>query len=282
MLRYFLRKGGYIPMGVLDEVEKVNSEGMLAEFFGTLVLSFAVLASINSNAMPLLIPPFAAAITLGLIVLLMGGISGGHFNPAVTTGLYILRKTNIQNTIAYIFAQMTGALLALVIYTLFNGGDPYTAPVIAATDARTFWAEFFGAVIFGFGVASVVVHKRKDLEMSFGIGLSLLIGLLFASLGSSAVLNPAVALAVDSVSWTYIFGPVLGAAAGMLLFTVLLPPGTLTNTLTKKAPTLPKATPTSSSASVAKSSAKTVAPKKTTSSKKKTTKKSAPKTKSKK
>ena len=56
------------------------------------------------------------------------------------------------------------------------------------------------------------------------IGGSLLLGISVAAPASNGVLNPAVALAIGSVSASYIIGPLIGTVAAMLLYRHVLKP----------------------------------------------------------
>ena len=198
------------------KLSTVKSGPVVAELIGTFILSFAVLASLYSVA-PLIPTPVVAGLTLGLIVLSAGHISGAHVNPAVTIGLYSLRKINGTNAVAYIIAQVVGALLAMVAMSLFQDGI-LVAQVDAVADYPTFFAEFLGTAIFTYGIAAAVHQKMKGLEAAVTIGGSLTLGVLFAAVVSNGVLNPSVATTISSLNWAYVLGPVLGSIIGMNLY----------------------------------------------------------------
>jgi aquaporin Z len=104
-----------------------------AEFFGTFWLTFGGCgAAILSAAFPDLgIGFLGVALAFGLTVLTMaygvGHISGGHFNPAATLGLWSAQRCANRhvlpyNVLPYIVAQVTGALLAAgVLYSIASG-----------------------------------------------------------------------------------------------------------------------------------------------------------------
>jgi len=191
----------------------MKPEVVLAEFIGTFTLSLAVLASVW-HIVPAIALPVIAGLTLGLFVLSIGEVSGAHLNPAITVGMYGLRKIDGKTAIAYLIAQIGGALLAMVAMSLFLSGD-LSAQLQVFNDYNTFFAEFLGTFIFSFGFASAVHHKYKGLEAATTIGGSLLLGMFIASLGSNGLINPAVATAVSSFNWSYLLGPLLGAIIGM-------------------------------------------------------------------
>lgn len=99
-----------------------------AEFFGTFWLTFGGCgAAVLSAAFPELgIGFLGVAFAFGLTVLTMayavGHISGGHFNPAVTLGLWSARRCASRHVLPYIVAQVVGAILAAgVLYAIAAG-----------------------------------------------------------------------------------------------------------------------------------------------------------------
>ena len=99
-----------------------------AEFFGTFWLTFGGCgAAVLSAAFPELgIGFLGVAFAFGLTVLTMayavGHISGGHFNPAVTLGLWSARRCATRHVLPYIVAQVIGAILAAgVLYSIATG-----------------------------------------------------------------------------------------------------------------------------------------------------------------
>ena len=106
------------------------SRRVAAEFFGTLWLVLggcgaAVLAAGFPN---LGIGFLGVAFAFGLTVLTMayavGHISGGHFNPAVTIGLWSAGRCPSRYVIPYIIAQVIGAIIAAFILWLIASGKP--------------------------------------------------------------------------------------------------------------------------------------------------------------
>lgn len=200
-------------------VNSINKGALAAEFIGTFGLSIAVLVSLNGY-LPGVPTAFLAGAVLALFVMLIGSISGSHINPAVTLGLLSVKKIELPSALGYIVAQIAGALTAWVVMNLMLEGT-LTAQVSAASDYRTFFAEFLGALIFGFGIASAVNHKLKGFNLAFAIGGSLTLGIIVAAVVSNGVLNPAVAISIESVSWAYILGPIVGLILGTNLYAFL-------------------------------------------------------------
>lgn len=195
----------------------------IAEFIGTFALALVVtLAVIGQFSIA---TPILAAVTLGLFVYSIGHISGTHINPAVTIGLWSIKKISARNAVAYIVAQLAGAFVALLVAKMFNpiAGSAFAS--IAPTLRE--WtligaAELLGTFFFTFGLAAAVFDKVDGKLSGVMVGGSLFLGIVIASLaGSLGLLNPAVALAVGTFKWAFIFGPIIGAVLGMQAYKYL-------------------------------------------------------------
>jgi aquaporin Z len=115
-------------------MENDMSRRVVAEFFGTLWLVLggcgaAVLAAGFPN---LGIGFLGVAFAFGLTVLTMayavGHISGGHFNPAVTVGLWSAGRCANKHVIPYIIAQVVGAIVAAAILWIIASSQPGWIP----------------------------------------------------------------------------------------------------------------------------------------------------------
>lgn len=112
---------------------------LAAEFLGTFWLTFGGCGSaIFAAAFPELGIGFAGvSLAFGLTVLTMayavGPISGGHFNPAVTFGLWIGNRIASSEVGPYIIAQVLGAVLAAgALYTIASGSPGFEVGAFAA------------------------------------------------------------------------------------------------------------------------------------------------------
>src|SRR5919107_3097404 len=104
------------------------SRRVVAEFFGTFWLVFggcgaAVLAAAFPNlGIGFLGVSFAFGLTVLTMAYAVGHISGGHFNPAVTLGLWAAGRCANQHVLPYIIAQVIGAILAAAaLWTIASG-----------------------------------------------------------------------------------------------------------------------------------------------------------------
>lgn len=213
---------------------------LFAELVGTFVLT-VLLLNTSGNAI-------IAGLTVVIFTIILGRLSGGHLNPAITLALLATRQITVIRSVAYIVAQLLGAMLAIVVVSQFLATQPtvmtpsqFTGEMVEAPkqelfkvaelqgDWRPFLAEALGAFILGLGVAAAKFTRREGLEAGFAVGGALMLGLLVATYqGTIAILNPAVALGLNAYQdnvWTslavYAIGPVVGAIAGAWLFRLL-------------------------------------------------------------
>lgn len=186
----------------------------VAEFLGAFTLTLAVSLSIT-QVFP--VPtPLIAGLTLGLFVYTIGAISGAHINPAVTVSLWSVGKIRAQQAVSYIVAQLIGGAAALFLLLALH----VTAPVLIVQESWSIaFAEAVGTFVLAFAVSSVVRGRTPSDAAGLTIGGSLALGALLASgLGSSGVLNPAVALGLGTLNFSYALGPIAGAVAAAWVY----------------------------------------------------------------
>ncbi|WP_362675903.1 aquaporin, partial [Streptomyces sp. NPDC048301] len=104
------------------------SKRLFAEFFGTFWLVFGGCGSaVLAAAFPQLgIGFLGVALAFGLTVVTMayavGHISGGHFNPAITVGLFAGGRFAAKDVIPYVIAQVIGGIAAAAVLYLIASG----------------------------------------------------------------------------------------------------------------------------------------------------------------
>ncbi|MEP3276596.1 MAG: aquaporin Z [Stappiaceae bacterium] len=106
---------------------------LAAEFLGTFWLVFggcgsAVLAAAFPEVgIGLLGVAFAFGLTVVTMAYAVGGISGGHFNPAISVGLAVAGRFPASQLLPYIIIQVVGAILAsLVLYVIASGNADFS------------------------------------------------------------------------------------------------------------------------------------------------------------
>lgn len=186
----------------------MNFRALAAEFIGTCTLALAVAVSIGESLA--FSTPAIAALTLGLFVYTVGGISGAHLNPAVTIGVLSVGKIKTNDAVMYVVCQLAGAAVAMTVGQLLGG----QASAAYATTVQAGIAEAIGAFILAFGVLSATLQKVPPAASGLVVGGSLMVGAYIASVFSNGILNPAVALSVNAFGPMEILGPVVGAVGG--------------------------------------------------------------------
>ena len=107
-----------------------NSKSLFAEMFGTFWLVFGGCGSavISAGYPELGIGFLGVALAFGLTVVTMayavGHVSGGHFNPAVTVGLWAGGRFPMKDVLPYIVAQVVGGILAAFTLYWIASGKP--------------------------------------------------------------------------------------------------------------------------------------------------------------
>ena len=80
---------------------------LLAEFLGTMFFLYVILATGDAVAIGL---------ALMILIFILGKVSGGNFNPAVSVMLAMAGKLSMKDLAPYIVAQVLGGLAALELY----------------------------------------------------------------------------------------------------------------------------------------------------------------------
>lgn len=170
---------------------------VLAEAFGTFVLTLVAVAATSYFMLP-----FYIGLTLVIMVLAIGAISGSHINPAVTFGLWSMRKLKTVLVPFYWAAQFLGAMAAVVLLgALSSGVFAIHFDNFMDFSWGVFALELVGMAVFMFGIAAVL--SRADIKQTgraIGIGMSLTIGLVSTGALLSYVQSNAVAKFQESQS----------------------------------------------------------------------------------
>lgn len=198
---------------------KLNSRftNVLVEFFGTLVLSLVLLNIFYNRLGVAFFEALAMGLTLGLLVTLFSSVERGYFNPAIVIAKWTTRTLQTPQALFYLAAQVLAGVVAWTLggYLL---GDPITNIANDTMDWRLFTAEALGAALFGFALAKIETEKLLAVSRAAVVGVSFGVAVMVAGLAGNAIVNPAVALGIQSVSFAYIAGPILGAIVGYNLY----------------------------------------------------------------
>lgn len=192
---------------------------LVAEFLGTGILTLLVLSVQRSTIGVPFFVALAAGLTVMLVTFALGNVSGAHLNPAVTIGLWTVRKVSTLTGIVYIAAQLLGAWVAYYLYTYYV--NSHLQPVGGHFSWRIFVAEGVGAAIFVFAWVAAAYQRYTSGLSAAVVGLAYMLGIIAASSAAIGLLNPALALGIRAWVWgTYVLAPVAGAVVGANLYTL--------------------------------------------------------------
>ncbi|MEQ1964629.1 aquaporin Z [Xenorhabdus khoisanae] len=221
-----------------------------AEFFGTFWLVFGGCGSaVLAAAFPQLGIGFVGvSLAFGLTVVTMayavGHISGGHFNPAVTLGLFAGGRISAKDVIPYIIAQVIGGIAAAaVLYLIASGKSGFDAT--ASGFASNGYGEhspggfslqaaiIIELVLTAFFLMIILGTTDKNVPAGFAplaIGLSLTLIHLISIPVTNTSVNPARSTAVAIFQgtwaleqlWVFWLIPLIGGAIGGLIYRILL------------------------------------------------------------
>ncbi|MGD9810056.1 MAG: aquaporin Z [Sphingobium sp.] len=230
-----------------------NINRALAEFFGTFWLVFGGCGSavISATFPDVGIGLLGVALAFGLTVVTMayavGHISGGHFNPAVTVGLWAGGRFAARDIPLYVIAQLLGGIAAaFALYAIAIGAPDYALSVNGLASngfgegspggysmESAFLAETLLTFFFLFVIMGVTSKKAPTGFAPLAIGLTLtLIHLISIPITNTSV-NPARAtgpalveggLALQQL-WLFWVAPVVGGALGGFVYTKVEPAG---------------------------------------------------------
>jgi aquaporin Z len=199
------------------------------EFIGTFFLVLTI-GCTGVAAGPGVIAPLAIGAVLMVMVYAGGHISGAHYNPAVTFGVFLRGRCPGSDLLPYWGAQLLGAAGAAGIVGLALRGAPmssFVPPVVGA-----FLAEFLFTFALVYVVLNVATADATDGNSYFGlaIGFTVLAGAFAVGQVSGAAFNPAVAIGASIVGqlpwsslWLYLVAELLGGAAAAFVFKALNP-----------------------------------------------------------
>jgi aquaporin Z len=217
-----------------------------AELVGTFVLVFGGVGSAVLAGGHIGFAGVALAFGLSLLVMVytIGPISGCHINPAVTLGILLAKKIGMQDAIAYVIAQIIGAILASAVILFIANGLPggYSAAAsglgadgygLHSPDHYSMAAGFVAEVVLT-AFLVIVVLGSTDIKAPVGfagvaIGLVLtlihLVGIPITntSVNPARSIGPAVFVGGWAVQqlWLFIVAPLIGAVLAAVVYQMI-------------------------------------------------------------
>ena len=223
---------------------------LVAEAIGTFLFFFVgigavVLGSFTGDTSGGLIGvAFAHGLALAVMVSALGAVSGGHFNPAVTFGVWLTGRIEPGRAALYIVAQLVGGVAAaLAVRAVFPEsawqpvaiGTPAVADGISVTGAII--VEAILTMVLVTAVFGTAIDPRAPKLGGLAIGLAVAVDIMMGGTLTGAAMNPARWFGPAAVSgnwangYVWVIGPLLGAAVAALFYRyVLLPEADLDRT----------------------------------------------------
>ena len=203
----------------------------LTELWGTFFLVFTIgMTAVKTEAG--VIPPLAIGIALMVMIYAGGHVSGAHYNPAVTLGVFLRGKGKISaaDVPMYMIAQVVGAVAAAMLVLFLKGGGPEKALQPDLTKALI--VEFIFTFALVYVVLNVATSKDTEGNSYYGlaIGFTVLTGAFAVGAVSGGAFNPAVAVALGVMGavaspslWIHLIADFAGGAAAAFAFRYLNP-----------------------------------------------------------
>lgn len=225
---------------------------LVTEFIGTFFLVLTIALAVT-YAGPL--APIAIGVILMTMIYMGGPVSGGHYNPAVTLGVFLTKNMPVRDVGPYMIVQVLGGLAAAAIGLAITGAHPAPSPaaqslaaavseaaaaVTPGTPANpgpTMMGALLVEVLYTFALVLTVLNVACTTKCSgnsyFGaaIGLTILAAAFAGGPVSGGAFNPAVGIGLCTVDgikgghslghvWLYIVGPFAGGFLAALVYGV--------------------------------------------------------------
>ena|SRR5438445_279788 len=201
----------------------------ITELLGTFFLVFTIGCTVVGNGAGAL-APLAIGSALMIMVFAGGHISGAHYNPAVTLGVWLRGKCKTKDVAGYMISQIAGALLAALAVKYLKAGAAVAPMNLAVLPALL--AEFLFTFALVFVVLNVATTTGTSGNSFYGlaIGFTVMTGAFAVGNISGGVFNPAVAVGVSMMGlsawtniWIYLVADFAAGAAAALAFRVVNP-----------------------------------------------------------
>ncbi|MBI2498539.1 MAG: aquaporin [Opitutae bacterium] len=202
----------------------------LVEFIGTFFLVFTVgMTVIAPGAGDM--APLAIGSVLAVMIFAGGHISGGHFNPAVTLGVWLRGKCPVGDVVPYMAAQGAAAVVASFAVKALKTGLVAKAAAMSGAMTPEILPALLAEFLFTFALVWVVLHTATAKGTSgnsfygFSIGFTVLAGAYAVGGVSGGAFNPAVVVGLCTMGvvawgslWIYLVACFAGGAVAAAAF----------------------------------------------------------------
>lgn len=205
----------------------------LVEFIGTFFLVFTIgMTVIAPGAGDM--APLAIGSVLAVMIFAGGHVSGGHFNPAVTIGVWLRGKCPTTDVVPYLVAQSAAALAASFAVKALKTGMLTKAAALSGAMTPEVMPALVAEFLFTFALVWVVLNvataKGTNGNSFYGlaIGFTVLAGAYAVGGISGGAFNPAVALGLCTMGivgwgslWIYLVACLAGGVAAAAAYKIV-------------------------------------------------------------
>jgi aquaporin Z len=201
----------------------------VTELIGTFFLVLTVGCTVIIGG-PGVVAPLAIGSALMVMIYAGGHVSGGHYNPAVTLGVWLRGRCATKDVVPYLVAQIGGAGLAALAVSVLRGD--HTASPMTVRPGPALLAEF----LFTFALVYVVLNSattKATAGNSFyglAIGFTVMTGAFSVGSVSGGAFNPAVAVGISIMGlspwsnlWIYLVANLAGGLVAARTFKFINP-----------------------------------------------------------
>jgi len=216
----------------VEKLREKPAEAYVSEFVGTFFLVITIGFNVLQNTA---LAPVSIGGILMSMIFATGKVSGGHFNPAVTLGVYCRGRIDGGSACGYAVTQLAAGLLAGCVYLNVLGASFTLGPGVGYSLAAVGLVETIFSAALVFVVLSVATTAQDAGNWYFGlaIGFTVMSAAFAIAPISGCSLNPAVAFGIMfsnflhtgylrvSVFLVYMITPIVGAVIAVGFFQVI-------------------------------------------------------------
>jgi aquaporin Z len=197
---------------------------LVVEFIGTFFLVFTVCMATNPKTGAGSLAPLAIGAVLMVMVFAGGHVSGGHYNPAVSTAVLLRGKMATEEWRSYVLVQFVAAVVAALVARIVSG---HGTAIATAGVFKMLIVEFLFTFALAYVVLNVATARGTDGNSFYGLAIGFTVAAGAFAVGgiSGAAFNPAVGLGASVMGifkwshiWIYLIAPPLGGAVAALAF----------------------------------------------------------------
>lgn len=223
----------------MSMAKRLVSEGLGSALLLAVVVGSGIMAerlAAGNTAIALLANSIATGAGLIALILMLGAISGAHFNPVVTLSAAWQKNMPWPEVLPYIVVQIAGAFAGVAM-----AHGMFGAPLFfASAHVRTGWAQWWSESVASFGLIAVIISTSRTRPGVTPFAVASYITAAYWFTSSTSFANPAVTLA-RAASDTFagirpadvpgfIIAQLCGAALATGLFCWLYPAPAVTHT----------------------------------------------------